>query len=527
MGKRPIKLTAKMSGAGGLGSRLRGGNVRRGGIAGGRALQAVGGSNTRGVDSPETVAVGDDQPALKTGTDVVGLAPTAVAEPSGEVGDAAPMGVQLNADDFSDEEEEEQWAPRQEEGARPIKPSGEARRDTMNSIAARSEAAPSTPSPAQSPLEGVRAAATGDGVAQTADGRLADLERTAREQTELITSLLRQVNAARGSTQDEAASGHAVGSPIASGAPRSVPTSQRTAVQSGERGLLQSLATDLPTRPSLNGQVCDMVLHTSLSGIPLRDQILMRQLPAYGKAWNKKMELAVVVAMFRQPDDQSSVYPSESLMMQCLIGVWGEAKGPALGAVMMYCPARAGSAKRKPNDWRARLSMFGRRVFADAFGLACEANPRLKFDYSELVCDEEHTPTQGGLLRWHIAEEILRPFATALFDLIVRNAFQKGAGGLATVVKAYHIAYILYLVEYAVVHHKARGKHIPTDACVNADDIATYHRKVKAAIRKTLKESSDDQLPAWDEKHQGWVIRAHGDGHHLGQRVPGPGPRRC
>ncbi|GJP57983.1 hypothetical protein CLOP_g19899 [Closterium sp. NIES-67] len=449
MGKRPIKLTAKMSGAGGLGSRLRGGNVRRGGIAGGRALQAVGGSNTRGVDSPETVAVGDDQPALKTGTDVVGLAPTAVAEPSGEVGDAAPMGVQLNADDFSDEEEEEQWAPRQEEGARPIKPSVAHRVLCLHPSArlfSRAKEDSCNPWPPICVLH-------------------------------VKTPSVRRASAA--------------------------------------------------TRPSLNGQVCDMVLHTSLSGIPLRDQILMRQLPAYGKAWNKKMELAVVVAMFRQPDDQSSVYPSESLMMQCLIGVWGEAKGPALGAVMMYCPARAGSAKRKPNDWRARLSMFGRRVFADAFGLACEANPRLKFDYSELVCDEEHTPTQGGLLRWHIAEEILRPFATALFDLIVRNAFQKGAGGLATVVKAYHIAYILYLVEYAVVHHKARGKHIPTDACVNADDIATYHRKVKAAIRKTLKESSDDQLPAWDEKHQGWVIRAHGDGHHLGQRVPGPGPRRC
>ncbi|CAI7890562.1 unnamed protein product [Closterium sp. NIES-53] len=162
--------------------------------------------------------------------------------------------------------------------------------------------------------------------------------------------------------------------------------------------------------------------------------------------------------------------------------------------------------------------MNGRRNFADAFGLPCEANPLLKFDYCELVCDEECTPTQvynlecvkplekGGLPRWHFAEDTMRPFGTALFDIIIRNAFQKGAGGSATVVKAYHIAYLLYLVEYSVVHHKAHGKRIPTDADVNAADIACYHRKVKAAIRKTLVESLDDQLPAWSEQYQGWVF---------------------
>ncbi|CAI6000238.1 unnamed protein product [Closterium sp. NIES-65] len=61
-------------------------------------------------------------------------------------------------------------------------------------------------------------------------------------------------------------------------------------------------------------------------------------------------------------------------------------------------------------------------------------------------------------------------------------------------------------VEYSVVHHKARGKRIPTDADVNAADIASYHRKVKAVIRKTLEESPDGELPAWSEQYQGWVF---------------------
>ncbi|CAI5479393.1 unnamed protein product [Closterium sp. Yama58-4] len=240
--------------------------------------------------------------------------------------------------------------------------------------------------------------------------------------------------------------------------------------------------------------------------------------------YQKKMELAVIVAFFRQPDDVTSVYPSESVVMRCLIGVWGKRKAAALAAVMMYCVAWAGASTRKQSDWRARISMNGRRNFSDAFGLVCEANPRLNFDYTELICDEERTPTQvynlesedgtplvkplekGGLLRWHFADGTMRPFGTVLFDIIVRNAFQKGAGGSATVVKAYHIAYLLYLVEYSVVHHKARGKCIPTDADVNAADIASYHHKVKAAIRKTLEESPDDQLPAWSEQYQGWVF---------------------
>ncbi|CAI5463416.1 unnamed protein product [Closterium sp. Yama58-4] len=206
--------------------------------------------------------------------------------------------------------------------------------------------------------------------------------------------------------------------------------------------------------------------------------------------------------------------------MRCLIGVWGKSKAAALAAVMMYCVAQARASTRKQSDWRARISMNGRRNFSDAFGLVCEANPRLKFDYTELICDEERTPTQvynlasedgtplvkplekGGLLRWHFADGTMRPFGTVLFDIIVRNAFQKGAGGSATVVKAYHIAYLLYLsCTTRLVANAFQRMRI-----VNAADIASYHRKVKAAIRKTLEESPDDQLPAWSEQYQGWVF---------------------
>ncbi|CAI6008699.1 unnamed protein product [Closterium sp. NIES-65] len=176
--------------------------------------------------------------------------------------------------------------------------------------------------------------------------------------------------------------------------------------------------------------------------------------------------------------------------------------------------------------------MHARKVFCDAFGLACEANPRLKYAYDELVSDEQLTlkdvydlegvkplgmyatcpepsialtdplcpsfaplhslcpslhslcpsfaplhslcpslqslcpssspplllpcpslplashylAVRGGLLRWHVDDELNRPFATGLFDIIIRNAFHKGVGGSATVIKAFHIAYILYLV---------------------------------------------------------------------------------
>ncbi|CAI5966743.1 unnamed protein product [Closterium sp. NIES-65] len=53
---------------------------------------------------------------------------------------------------------------------------------------------------------------------------------------------------------------------------------------------------------------------------------------------------------------------------------------------------------------------------------------------------------KSGLLRWHVDDKLNRPFATGLFDIIIRNAFQKGVGGSATVIKAFHIAYVLYLV---------------------------------------------------------------------------------
>ncbi|CAI5949107.1 unnamed protein product [Closterium sp. NIES-65] len=657
-GKRPIKLTPKMQGAGGLGTRLSGGVKKRKAVGGRLITKARKDGASEHVDDNDDV----DDVAGNTGID---NASAAAADPSSGAGDAAPLGVQVHADDFSDEEhdeEEERTKLQTEKQVLTVTliscAAGDGRQDTLNNITERDGASLPSQSPAGSPLEGVAAASD-----QAANGRLAELERTTQQQSQLISSLLLQLN--NGSCSlERGAVGHASGSPSTNGTPRSAPTSQQAHVATPEREMLQRLTSNraspavprkrkYPTMKN-NGNVCDVVLHTSLSGIPLRDQILMRQLPSYGKAWNstcssrmlichvskfpnlpilfripmyqKKMELAVVVAFFRQPDDVTSVYPSESVVMRCLIGVWGESKAAALVAVMTYCVARAGASTRKQSDWRARISMNGRRNFADAYGLVCEANPRLKFDYSELICDEERTPTQvynleskggiplvkplekGGLLIWHFAEGTMRPFGTALFDIIVRNAFQKGAGGSATVVKAYHIAYLLYLspfefslgesggslqlavmsgtikwphpplsassfpspnlpsflllpifppppplpllpalfprpflpipsrlfsspfpnprygqspfefslgesggslqlaVEYSVVHHKARGKRIPTDADVNAADIACYHRKVKAAIRKTLEESPDDQLPAWSEQYQGWVF---------------------
>ncbi|CAI5987529.1 unnamed protein product [Closterium sp. NIES-65] len=475
-GKRPIKLTPKMQGAGGLGTRLSGG-VKRRNTVGGRLIPKV-----RKDGASEHVDDNDDvdDVAGNTGID---NASTAAANPSSGACDAAPLGVQVHVDDFSDEKHDEE----EERTKLQTEKQGDGRQDTLNNITERDGASLPSQSPAGSPLEGVVAASV-----QVANGRLAELERTTQQQSLLISSLLLKLN--NGSCSlERGAVGPASGSPSTNGTPRSAPTSQRADVATPEREMLQRATSNraspavprkrkYPTMKS-NGNVCDVLLHTSLSGIPLRDQILMRQLPAYGKAWNstcssrmlichvskfpdlpilfriptyqKKMELAMVVAFSRQPDDVTSVYPPESVVMRCLIGVWGESKAAALVAVMTYCVARAGASTRKQSDWQ-----------------------------------------KGGLLRWHFAEDTMRPFGTALFDIIVRNAFQKGAGGSAAVVKAYHIAYLLYLVEYSEVHHKAHGKRIPTDADVNAADIASYHRKVKAVIRKTLEESPDDQLPA-------------------------------
>ncbi|CAI5998358.1 unnamed protein product [Closterium sp. NIES-64] len=428
-GKRPIKLTPKMQGAGGLDTRLSGG-VKRRNTVGGRLIPKV-----RKDGASEHVDDNDDvdDVAGNTGID---NASTAAADPSSGACDAAPLGVQVHVDDFSDEEHDEE----EERTKLQTEKQGDGRQDTLNNITERDGASLPSQSPAGSPLEGVVAASV-----QVANGRLAELERTTQQQSLLISSLLLKLN--NGSCSlERGAVGPASGSPSTNGTPRSAPTSQRADVATPEREMLQR-ATSNRASPAVprkrkyptmknNGNVCDVLLHTSLSGIPLRDQILMRQLPAYGKAWNKKMELAVVVAFSRQPDDVTSVYPSESVVMRCLIGVWGESKAAALVAVMTYCVARAGASTRKQSDWQ-----------------------------------------KGGLLRWHFAEDTMRPFGTALFDIIVRNAFQKGAGGSAAVVKAYHIAYLLYLVEYSEVHHKAHGKRIPTDADVNAADIASYHRK--------------------------------------------------
>ncbi|CAI5995743.1 unnamed protein product [Closterium sp. NIES-65] len=66
------------------------------------------------------------------------------------------------------------------------------------------------------------------------------------------------------------------------------------------------------------------------------------------------------------------------------------------------------------------------------------------------------------------------------------------------------------LVEHGVQHHTTNGKKVSTDACVNHDQILSLHRKVKAAIKKYLDDTPDDQLPSWDADHQGWVFGPRG-----------------
>ncbi|CAI5491210.1 unnamed protein product [Closterium sp. Naga37s-1] len=307
-GKRPIKLTAKMQGAGGLGNRLRGG-VNKRNIGGGRLLQNVRKDGVR-----EVVDDNDDE------GNVTGIAHTsaAAADPASGAGDAAPLGVQVHADDFSDEEhgEEEEHTKLQTDSNGRVEMPGDGRKDTLNNITDRAGASPSTQNPAGSPLEGV---AAND---HAPNDRLADLERTTQQQSLLISSLLKQLNNGSASNPGSGAVGPASGSPNTSGTPRAAPSTQRAT--------------------------------------PVVQQ--KRKYPTMVDTGNS--------------DELTTVYPSDSLVMQCLI----------------------------------------------------------------------------------------------------------------------------------VVHHKARGKHIPTDACVNADDIASYHRKVKAAIRKTFEESPDDQLPAWSHQHQGWVF---------------------
>ncbi|CAI5946513.1 unnamed protein product [Closterium sp. NIES-64] len=317
--------------------------------------------------------------------------------------------------------------------------------------------------------------------------------------------------------------------------------------------------------------------------------------------------------------------------------------------------------------------------------LCPSSSPLLLLPCPSLPLASHYLAVKGGLLRWHVDDKLNRPFATGLFDIIIRNAFQKGVGGSATVIKAFHIAYVLYLVvtpglpltssspsslppnptcvpllplvqwpsahlilalypssqpylcasvapcagavtpglpltssspstlppnptyvpllplvqgqpsthliltlyfssqpylcasiapcagaatpglpltssspsslppnptyvpllplvqgqgshsrpsahliltlfpssqphlcasvapyagavEHGVQHHTTNGKKVSTDACVNHDQILSLHRKVKAAIKKYLDDTPDDQLPSWDADHQGWVF---------------------
>ncbi|CAI5501609.1 unnamed protein product [Closterium sp. Naga37s-1] len=115
-------------------------------------------------------------------------------------------------------------------------------------------------------------------------------------------------------------------------------------------------------------------------------------------------------------------------------------------------------------------------------------------------------PVRGGMLQWHVDDDTGRPFATAVFDIMIRNGFQKGGGGQKTVIKAYHIAYALYLVEFAIIRHRRNGQRIPTDPDLNADDIADYHTKVKAWIVSYIRATPTPDLPEWSDEYQGWVF---------------------
>ncbi|CAI7891101.1 unnamed protein product [Closterium sp. NIES-53] len=198
-GKRPIKLTPKMQGAGGLGTRLSGG-VKKRKTAGGRLIQNV---HKDGGDSDS-----DDVDNVAGNATIV-HASAAAADPSSDAGDAAPLGVQVHADNFSDEEhdEEEERTKKQKEmsGKRHcyhycacipaltvthiVCAAGDGRQDTLNNITERDGASLPSQSPAESPLQGV-AVASG----QAANGRLAELERTTQHQTLLILSLLEKLN---------------------------------------------------------------------------------------------------------------------------------------------------------------------------------------------------------------------------------------------------------------------------------------------------------------------------------------------
>ncbi|CAI5976590.1 unnamed protein product [Closterium sp. NIES-64] len=141
-GKRPIKLTPKMQGAGGLGTQVSGG-VRRRNTVGGRLIAKVrkDGAFEHVDDNDGVVDV--------AGNTSIDSASAAAADPSSGAGDAAPLGVQVHADDFSDEHDEEEERTKVQ-----TEKQGDGRQDMLNNITERDGASLPSQSPAGSPLEG-------------------------------------------------------------------------------------------------------------------------------------------------------------------------------------------------------------------------------------------------------------------------------------------------------------------------------------------------------------------------------------
>ncbi|CAI5982729.1 unnamed protein product [Closterium sp. NIES-64] len=402
-----------MQGAGGLGNRLRGAvNSSGRKLARNKLKELALDKGKRPADDPEgneKLPALPGEPVHEEESNSDGeCEPAAPSNRGGHDGEAAPLGVQINADDFSDHEDEEELLRGNHNNGN----QREGRQDTLNNVTNRGQDAAAKARQVESPLDGVHRAAPKEPGASSAEDRVADLKRTTQQQSVLISLLLRQIGNERGSTAEKGKTRR--GAPSEHEVVERTPANQPAAARSDG----QKRKRDYPTFADpglLLGFSWDM--------------------------WSVCLTLPYLSAL---------LYLLASL---CQVRV--SPQDPTRDTRCKY-PWQVSTLSPSP-PFSSLLPAF--------------VVPPIPASLSQTLS------VRGGLLRWHFSEELNRPFATALFDLIIRNAFQKGAGGAVTMVKAYHIAYTLYLVEYSVVHHKARGKRIPTDACVNADDIAHYHRK--------------------------------------------------
>ncbi|CAI5962816.1 unnamed protein product [Closterium sp. NIES-65] len=436
-----------MQGAGGLGNRLRGAvNSSGRKLARNKLKELALDKGKRPADDPEgneKLPALPGEPVHEEESNSDGeCEPAAPSNRGGHDGEAAPLGVQINADDFSDHEDEEellrgnhnngnQQYATNDDGAFTFD-LGEGRQDTLNNVTNRGQDAAAKARQVESPLDGVHRAAPKEPGASSAEDRVADLKRTTQQQSVLISLLLRQIGNERGSTAEKGKTRR--GAPSEHEVVERTPANQPAAARSDG----QKRKRDYPT-------FADPGPAPSHPTPPLPTPPLPT--PPFHP-------LSPIFSLL-------SLSPPSMLLSPNLFQL-------LLGFSWDMCPQDPTRDTRCKYPWQVS-TLSPSPPFSSL--LPAFVVPPIPASLSQTLS------VRGGLLRWHFSEELNRPFATALFDLIIRNAFQKGAGGAVTMVKAYHIAYTLYLVEYSVVHHKARGKRIPTDACVNADDIAHYHRK--------------------------------------------------